>query len=139
MVAAGQKRIFIYGNFVDEAERSSSGRARRILSGNLPSIAIEILREFSALEMIGKIYVMTRERNWAPVTPSGVSQFEWYKTYQQTARRTQGFFFEEGADLTDIWRVLYIRQESDEVGSYMAVALRHDSMRKLGGKLSDLA
>jgi hypothetical protein len=137
-MVAGQRRIFIYGNFVDEAERSSSGRARRILGGNQPGVAIEILREFSALEMIGKIYVLTRAQNWAPVTPLGVSQFEWYKTYQQALRKKEAFFFEEGAETSDVWRVLYIRQESDEVSSYMAVALRHDAMRKLSGKLSEM-
>jgi hypothetical protein len=126
-MVAGQRQIFIYGNFVDEADRSTTGRARRILGGQQPSIAVEILREFSALEMIGKIYALTRDRNWAPVTPLGVSQYSWYKDYQEALRRKQSFFFEgQGADTPDVWKVLYIRQESDEVGSYLAVALRHE-------------
>jgi hypothetical protein len=126
-MVAGQKRIFIYGNFADEADRSEDGRTYRILdSQNLPSVAIEILREFSALELIGKIHVLTRDRNWLPVTTSGVSQFEWYKKYQQASRKKEEFYFEgEGPQSSDVWRVLYIRQESDDQGSYMAVALKH--------------
>lgn len=139
MVSQGQpfqRRIFIYGQFVDSKERSTSGRAARILSGDrLPSIALEILREFSALELIGKIHVMGRDRNWLPVTELGVTQFDWYKKYQEASRRKQEFYFEaDGPESLDLWRVLYIRQESDQFGSYMAVALRHD----VTGKLSDM-
>ncbi len=121
-MVAGQRRVFIYGQFLD-----AGARGRRRLLAPPPtraSVAIEILREFSALEFIGKIYVLARDGNWQPVTPLGVSQFDWFEKYQDANKKKQQFYFE--TQERDFWKVLYMRQESDEVGTYMAVALKHE-------------
>jgi hypothetical protein len=114
-------RIFIYGRFQDEP-----GIPLSFLPPppELPSVAIEILREFSALEFIGKVYVLTPGRNWQPVTPLGVGNFDWFKKYQSQSRQRSKFYF--AAQDGDLWRVLFLRQESDDQGPYLAAALKHE-------------
>jgi len=122
-MVTGGKRVFIYGHFLDRVEKQ-----RKLPPPSLPSNAVEILREFSAVELIGKLYALTPERNWQPVTPDGVRNFEWFKTYRNIVTHkptTQNRMYFESQD-GDFWEVLFFRQEADELGQYMAVGLRHE-------------
>jgi|ERR1700674_3441683 len=119
------KRVFIYGQFVEDKVANSP------LAFLLPpppetglsTEAIEILREPSVLELIGKVYVLTSSRNYEPVTPLGVLNFEWYKKYRSATQHRAQFYF--SAKNGDLWHVPWMRQESDDAGSYIAVALKH--------------
>ena len=110
-------RVFIYGKFLAESASSHT----------VPPVALEILREPSVLEAIGKLYVLTpQQRNYQPVTPYGVTNFSWYEDYRRSSEKGAKFFFE--AEHGDKWRVQWLRQESDEAGgAYIAVGLTHES------------
>jgi hypothetical protein len=116
-------RVFIYGHFAI-SDAHSSFFEKIGLQSTLPPQAIEILREPSVLELIGKVYVLTTNRNYQPVTPFGVSSFSWFTDFQQASKRGEAFYFE--AEQGDKWQVKWMRQESDEVGPYIAVGLKHD-------------
>lgn len=128
------KRVFIYGRFLEVQTPSDVTTAGFFGSIGAPIItppppalppqAIEILREPSVHEFVGKIYVLTSDRNYQPVTPLGVRNFSWFTDYQKAAKNKLKFYFE--ADLGDLWRVPWLRQESDEAGAYMAAAFEHD-------------
>jgi hypothetical protein len=128
------KRVFIYGQFATEQsplpiflrpEFSSIG-SPIAPSGTteLSTEAIEILREFSTLELIGKVYVLTSNRNYQPVTPLGVRNFNWYNDFQKASMNKEKFYFR--AKNGDLWTVPWIRLESDDSGAYIAAALKHD-------------
>lgn len=113
-------RIFIYGNFVDRDELS-----KNVSSSARPSVAIEILREFSARELVGKVYAQTRSMNWEPVTGAGISLFNWYAKFREIERaQSKGPLYFQTPEKGS-WEVLYFRQENDESGAYIAVALHH--------------
>ena len=125
------RQVFIYGEFISEQRVSPPLVFGTPLFRNPPpptlglaTEAIEILREPSVLEVIGKIYVLTSNRNYQPVTPLGVRNFDWYREYQ-TASQTKDKFFFKVKD-GDLWHVPWIRQESDESGAYIAVGLKHE-------------
>ena len=129
------RRVFIYGQFIIGAEalrnRLPFFPAGQSLSPpplppslDLSTEAIEILREFSPLELIGKVYTLGSGRNYAPVTPLGVRNFSWYREYERASRKSEGFYFKVKDG--DVWKVLWLRQESDDTGAYIAVALKHD-------------
>lgn len=120
-------RVFIYGEFQSEVSDSGMrGIPPPPRRDDLAPQAIEILREFSPMDLIGKIYVLTQGRNYQPVTPLGVRNFAWYNEYRIASVGTKKprylFKVKDG----DLWHVLWMRQESDEAGPYMAAALRHD-------------
>jgi hypothetical protein len=118
------KRIFIYGNFVDRAAHALGLPP----PPNQPTVALEILREFSALEFVGRVYVLSPGRNWQPVSPMGVREYDWFRKYRdilQHKKTTANKLLFETQE-RDFWEVLYLREESDESGAYMAAALRHD-------------
>lgn len=114
-------RVFIYGEF-------QSGNPPSFLTlgrpGEVATEAIEILREFSPNELIGKIYVLTQDGSYLPVSPYGVRNYVWYKDYQEAARRKQPTRFVARAG--DDWQVQWIRQESDDSGPYIAAGLKHE-------------
>src|SRR6266446_4751951 len=97
------KRIFIYGRFLTEGEAGPSSLLPFLLplpfqtsapaEPELSSEAIEILREFSVLEFIGKVYVLTSTRNYQPVTPLGVRNFNWFGNYQKASSNKENFYF----------------------------------------------
>jgi hypothetical protein len=120
-------RVFIYGEF--QGEDPTMAAVRKFLGrpeSDLATEAIEILREFSPLELIGKVYVLTQSRNYQPVSPLGVRDYTWYKDYQKTSfGGVKGKFYFKVKD-GDRWQVLWMRQESDDSGPYIAVALRHE-------------
>ncbi len=120
-------RVFIYGEF--RGGDPTLAAVRRLLGGqpsDLATEAIEILREFSPLDLIGKVYVLTQSRNYQPVSPMGVRDYTWYKDYQKASFGgvKEKFYFKVKDG--DQWQVLWMRQESDDSGPYMAVALRHE-------------
>ncbi len=112
------RRTFVYGRFVDKALHNT-GKLLSPPPGSRPETAIEILREFSTSEFIGKVYVLGYGNNWLQIAPSGADTYGWYKKF----RGGKELLFEmQGGEL---WDVLQLRTESDESGSYLAVALRH--------------
>ena len=106
-------RIFLYGTFASPDE--FHGLRPR---GLPPDSAIEILREFSASELVGKVYVKGRIGSWAPVSQPEAHDYTWYKDFSKTKDVK---FWTDGSDP---WKVLYFRPESDETGPYLAVGLR---------------
>jgi len=117
------KRIFVYGNFIDRVEKAHG----LVPPPNISTVALEILREFSALEFVGKVYVLSPGRNWQPVSPMGVREYDWFRKYrnilQHKKTSANKLYFE--TQERDFWEVLYLREESDESGAYVAAALRH--------------
>ena len=119
-------RVFIYGQF--EEDDPTKLIVGQILGSpsDIATEAIEILREPSVLELIGKVYVLTASRNYQPVTPLGVRNYTWFKDFQiSSIGRVRPKFYFRVKD-GDRWQVLWIRQESDDSGGYIAVALRHE-------------
>jgi len=114
-------RVFIYGEFQSGSLPSFLNLGRR---SEVATEAIEILREFSPNELIGRIYILSQGGNYLPVSPYGVGNFSWYKDYQEAAKRKQPTRFI--ARVGDEWQVLWIRQESDDSGPYIAVGLKHE-------------
>ena len=101
-------RPFVYGAFY--------------VAGPLPPVegrpyALEILREYSASEFIGKVYFNTPS-GWTPMAPYMLAQQSWYA---RTKRHGKLLFNMEGSGP---WEVLHFREESDETGTYLAAALR---------------
>ena len=72
-------RVFIYGHFAIGGSFDNF-RISKPPSALAPQ-AIEILREPSVLELIGKVFVLGSSRNYQPVTPFGVSSFSWFTEY----------------------------------------------------------
>jgi hypothetical protein len=125
------RQVFIYGEFISQQRLSPPltigaplGRIPPPPGLDLATEAIEILREPSVLEVIGKIYVLTSNRNYQPVTPLGVRNFDWYREYQIASQTKDKFFFKVKDG--DLWHVPWMRQESDESGAYIAVGLKHE-------------
>ncbi len=106
-------RTFMYGTFASPEE--FSGLRLRELQ---PDAAIEILREFSASELVGKVYVKGSSGNWAPVSQPAVRDYAWYREFPKNKD------LEFWMDGSDPWKVLYFRVESDDAGPYVAVGLK---------------
>lgn len=111
-------RTFIYGDFSGMPKTPGSSRA---VHAAQPGIAIEILREFSSTELVGKIYAKVRGGNWVPVSQPSLKDFEWYQDFSR--KKPLGFWI----DMIHPWEVLYFRTESDGAGPYVAVGLRQSS------------
>lgn len=116
------EKIFIYGTFRSEKDDVLWEAVAVVMGGaGTPDIAIEILREFSPTELIGKVYTVSRSGSWAPVSQPGIQQYNWYKDFPG-----KGAIFTTAG--SNPWKVLFFRQESDESGPYVAVGLRlHES------------
>jgi len=86
-----------------------------------PDVAIEVLREFGASELIGKIYVRTFGATpWIPAQWDLIQSTAWYQEYLLVR---QHFLFDMVGSGT--WEIVYFRTETDETGPYVAVALRY--------------
>jgi hypothetical protein len=125
-MVAEARRVFVYGNFLNKEQK-----ARRLpIPIEASSNAIEILREFSSTELVGKVYARTRGGNLQPVSPMGVRDYTWYQDYQSFLRDgkiiEKSLYFESQDG--DYWDVIYFRPESDESGGYMAVALQQEGL-----------
>jgi hypothetical protein len=118
------QKTFVYGTF------RWPGRGRLSVHSVLSGVpmkgaarrdtALEILREFSTTELVGKIYVFGLNNSWLPVQPGSIGGYLWYDHFEK--QRTHTYFDMEGSGL---WEVLHFRNESDETGLYVAVALRY--------------
>jgi hypothetical protein len=83
-------------------------------------LAVEILREFGASELVGKLYSrQVGGGTWTAMRFSDIRLLPWYKTFEKTPE-----FLAFDVDLSGPWRVLDIRRESDDQGPYIAAALR---------------
>jgi hypothetical protein len=120
-------RTFVYGTFL-WVGMSTKGLPR-LPSSRIPpppepyktddQMAVEILREFGASELVGRLYSRIVGGEWLPVQPSMVLLFPWYETFTQ---RPSHVVFD--LEASGPWEVLFVRRESDEQGVYIAVALR---------------
>jgi hypothetical protein len=115
-MAVTTNRVFMYGYF-----RAVSDIASAVLqvlgSPREPDIAIEVLREFGAMELVGKLFIKSAG-GWQLMTSMGVINYTWYKDFT-TGKAVQ--FMMQGSDP---WDVLFFRPESDETGPYVAVGLK---------------
>jgi hypothetical protein len=118
MGLVGLNRTFVYGDFIF-GKRPPAPRP----PGRQP-FAVEILREFSTTEFVGKLFVKVGN-SWLPATQGTLVNQKWYQIYQKlpaTAPVSKVLFFEmEGSG---IWQVQHLRDESDDSGPYIAVALK---------------
>jgi hypothetical protein len=127
---------FVYGRFLWPTGKAEAKRRLRpplplppfVLppTTSLEEIAIEVLREFSPTELIGKVYYKSPFGTWAAIDQGRASLYGWYK-----------WFFKVKHDLvfnmdgSGPWEVLHFRNESDESGPYVAVALKFSSKKYL--------
>ena len=112
-------RPFVYGQFAWSEEKPPpiESPLAQLMGRPDNRIAIEILREFSATELIGKMYWKTTG-DWTPVDPIRVASQDWYQwNYKNPG---QLYYQMEGSGK---WKVLHFRNESDKSGPYVAVAL----------------
>jgi hypothetical protein len=109
----GQNWTFVYGDFFFGKKSHSMPPP----PGRQP-FAVEILREFSTTEFVGKLFARVGS-SWLPSTRGGLSNYLWYEPYQKS--KGPLYFEMEGSG---IWQVQNLREESDDSGPYMAVALK---------------
>jgi hypothetical protein len=118
-------RVFIYGRFLSESDYAGIYGILPPPLAVLPPFALEILREPSLSEVIGKVYAfVSSTRNYLPVTPYGVSNYSWYKELVlPSSQKQEKLFFD--VQNGDKWLVRWVRQESDDSGQYIAAGLQH--------------
>jgi hypothetical protein len=130
-VVVQASRRFVYGTF-QHPGKERGGLAALAWQPFVPDpdyVAIEVIREYSPSELLGKIYIHSLGGGWVPADPARVRERSWYQTFHQMspdARRTPKAFRFEMAG-SGAWRVLHFRDESDESGTYVAVALQYAS------------
>ena len=118
-------RTFVYGTFTAKTRALRRlGQVKPEIAVE-PDIAIEVLREFSLSEFIGRVHVKGGGGNWMRLTGASLRNYDLYRTY--LSQGDLKFFMQD-----DTWNVKYFREESDETGPYVAVALdRQESKRRL--------
>lgn len=125
-------KTFIYGRFVwpNKSKKflQPPPSVADFLGLDTDRIAIEVLREFSARELIGKIYLKGGSPlAFYPADINTVKQQDWYKSYEQLPKavREQSGAFYFDVENSGPWRVLFMRGESDPSGPYVAIALQY--------------
>jgi len=128
-------RPFIYGRFVWPG-KGKKAKGPSSVPKSLPPlydydfdrVAVEVLREFTATELVGKLYLM----GGSPITFSRadmtvIKDQEWYKWYNRLSKqmRESGRDFYFDVEGSGPWSVLFLRNESDDSGPYIAVGLRY--------------
>lgn len=116
-------RAFVYGRFFVAPKKSTVPPP----PSADPRYAIEILREFSSTEFVGKLYVNVG--TWRPATWNAISQHKWYQVYEKfryAPPATKSLLHFE-MDGSGIWDAQYLRDESDTLGPYIAVALKYSA------------
>ncbi|HME00233.1 MAG TPA: hypothetical protein VKM93_23240 [Terriglobia bacterium] len=107
---------FVYGELQPQGKRALS----KVLGGDRgPEFAIEIIREYSANELVGKLLRKGHSGDWVPVDSGTLASPEWQQRFSGTSPAK----FEMAGSGT--WKVLHLRIESDETGPYVAIALRY--------------
>lgn len=121
---------FVYG----ELQPQGLGRFFSRAAGNdQPEFAVEIIKEYSANELVGKLYRRGYSGQWTPVDPGTLESPEWQQHFSGRsggprmprfgAREIPEWKFEMAG--SGVWKVLHLRVESDETGPYVAIALRY--------------
>lgn len=86
-------------------------------------VALEILREFSTTEFVGKLYVNLG--TWIPAARSHLTQFAWYQQFDKFKNAPIGLeLLRFWIDGSGVWKVNFFRDESDESGPYLALGLK---------------
>ncbi len=115
-----EQSVFVYGKFRSPANVFPPGPLSDLLgvASEEESIAVEILREFSPYEFIGKVLVR-RGTEWRPLTPEAASARDWYKRFQSGVPLS---FQIQGSGS---WEIAWFRFESSirDPNPYVAVAL----------------
>ena len=118
-MATTEKRTFVYGDFIVPPERGLEKLSRvKPPPGVASPYAIEILREFSGSEFIGKVYHRTAAGGWGLLRPEDGRASKWHQVVLKNPGRVE---FEMSG--SGHWKVENVRTESDIEGSYIAVAL----------------
>jgi hypothetical protein len=111
------QQLFVYGTFLwiqKPRTQAFFGTADE------PDIALEILREFSASEFVGKLYTKpVMIRNWTIAPFEEVRKTGWYEVFEKAPQ-----FIVFDMQGSGPWEVLHFRVESGESGPYVALALR---------------
>jgi hypothetical protein len=118
---------FVYGRFVWPRKSTvPSGMGSPPPPPGAEDIAIEVLREYSSAEFLGKLYARAQFfgsppfGDWSPIGPAKVPSFDWYKWFLDKQQHL--YFAMEGSGY---WEVVNFRNESDENGPYVAVGLKY--------------
>ena len=120
-----EKKTFVYGNFIVLAQKPGA-RGRNPLGGvtgltpppGYSPYAIEILREFSPSEFIGKVYQLSGSLRWEVLDPANAKGEGWYRTALKRSHDVKFEMQDSGQ-----WTVQNVRIESDDQGRYVAAAL----------------
>jgi len=118
-MAIAEKRTFVYGDFIPSAKGLE--KLSQLMPPGYSPYAIEILREFSASEFIGKVYQLSRSLRWEILAPEDAERVDWYRT---ALKRPQKVKFEMQS--SGQWTVQNVRIESDPQGRYVAVGLSNE-------------
>lgn len=113
-----EKRPFVYGNFNLPSHRLPGGLKPPAVPAGYSPYAIEILREFSASEFVGKLYALTPSLQWAILRPEDATAMMWYTIARKSPHMIK--FIMQGSGE---WTLKSIRTETDEAGPYVAVGL----------------
>jgi hypothetical protein len=116
MAYAMTNRTFVYGDFFFSKKRPG-------LPPVMQPFAIEILREFSTTELIGKLYVRAAG-TWSVAARGALANFEWYSFSQKVGPSAASRFLYFVMEGSGVWQVQHLRDESDDSGPYIAVALK---------------
>lgn len=109
---------FVYG----ELQPQLLGRwLSRIVGDVQPEFAVEIIQEYSANELVGKLFRKGYSGQWVPVDSGTLESPEWKQRFAGTSPGKWKF---EMAG-SGVWDVLHLRIESDETGPYVAIAMRY--------------
>jgi hypothetical protein len=110
-MATTEKKTFVHGDFVLARELT---RPPDIAS----PYAVEILREFSGSEFVGKVYHRDATGRWEVLRPKDAHASKWYSAALKSPHNVHFEMSGSGQ-----WKVQNVRTESDIEGPYIAVAL----------------
>jgi hypothetical protein len=85
------QRPFVYGTFRWPIKAAGPLQAIPMVLPGEPDIALEILREFSATELIGKLYIRPLFGNWEFMKPEQLKSVSWYDWFE---KMPQHFLFD---------------------------------------------
>jgi hypothetical protein len=128
-----KNKRFVYGtfNWFSKPQKTTLppplARALKLPEKIRDRVAVEIVREYGPNELIGKIYTKGTANNWIPLEPSEAEEIDWFKSYKMFSAnvRTAPKMYYFDMEGSGHWAVLHFRNESDDIGPYVAVALRY--------------
>ena len=110
---------FVYGELQPPLGRPSGYKS--VMGNAEPEFAVEIVREYSANELVGKLYRRGYSGQWTPVDPGTLEMPERKHRFPRSSPGEWKFQMTGSG----VWKVLHLRIESDEAGPYVAIALRY--------------